>query len=868
MLFPVEFSFFVRQYRGVGFAAATPAVDAAPRIAGVPRLPLSTRTRADDSMLPRAPSPGPTSGPPRARRRSHPRELDRPDSAAELDRPDSVVDLDRQLRALSGRAARCRLVEGWLASTLLSRRSWFALGFVRLGDYTSERLGLGARVLEEEARVARLLQGLPRITAAFLDGSIPWTAVRLVAGVATPRDEERWIERAKNFDTRSLTALVRGSVSPRGASATVSAIASADSSVPQADLRVAAADSPLPPANLAVPPANRSVPPAELSFPPAPLRSTGVDEDNDGDPRQLWEVRISRSGRRLWRAACEMAQRTAGTFLTPAQVLEQVAAEAASGGGSSPMPEDDSWRRPSSDLVADASWTRGCETAPEIPGDPFCETSAGMSCEAQPPIGAESIPAAAPARVASLVEALTAEIARTADAPHTRRLPFLTLERAQELEEDDPHLAAFYAEQLAEFHGPGGQSDAGPAGATPAPPEDGWFEEALRGIGRTEGFAWLAQLSTARPRDPVEWLEAELRAMEALEPHTIDARLREVRRAAQALDSELAGLLRKAADRRLHRDYGLANLEEYVEARLGLGARTAWGLLAIERAVRRGCPLLGEAWRTGRVSSLAARILLPVIGGPHAGEWIARAGMVTLRRLEAEVTWALQRHDEERSSDHDGAGSGNNDPDRGLQMRSQAEDQGNDDLAPPPLDQDLTGAVLAGVTRRELQMRAQAVGTDDNAEPFRPSVPIRFHAPESVILLAEETMQALRRGSESRSRAFERMVAMALLEWMAAPKHRDPVFERDGWRCAVPGCSSRRNLHDHHVVFRSHGGDNAQDNRVTVCAAHHLHGLHRGRIRAHGRAPHAIVWELGCRFGYDADRPMARLVGARYVEGN
>ena len=55
----------------------------------------------------------------------------------------------------------------------------------------------------------------------------------------------------------------------------------------------------------------------------------------------------------------------------------------------------------------------------------------------------------------------------------------------------------------------------------------------------------------------------------------------------------------------------------------------------------------------------------------------------------------------------------------------------------------------------------------------------------------------------------------------------------------------RRNLHDHHIRFRSRGGSNQQTNRVTVCAQHHLRGIHGGRIRGEGEAPSAIHWQLG-----------------------
>jgi len=76
------------------------------------------------------------------------------------------------------------------------------------------------------------------------------------------------------------------------------------------------------------------------------------------------------------------------------------------------------------------------------------------------------------------------------------------------------------------------------------------------------------------------------------------------------------------------------------------------------------------------------------------------------------------------------------------------------------------------------------------------------------------------------------------------PDHR--VFERDGWRCTVPGCSSYRNLHSHHIWFRSDGGPDDEWNRTALCAAHHHRCVHEklGRIRICGRAPDALRFEL------------------------
>jgi hypothetical protein len=73
----------------------------------------------------------------------------------------------------------------------------------------------------------------------------------------------------------------------------------------------------------------------------------------------------------------------------------------------------------------------------------------------------------------------------------------------------------------------------------------------------------------------------------------------------------------------------------------------------------------------------------------------------------------------------------------------------------------------------------------------------------------------------------------------------DPILVRDGWRCAAPGCSSRRNLEVHHVHYRSRGGGDEEWNRVCLCRFHHQRGEHGGLARCAGRAPLDLTWRLG-----------------------
>jgi len=310
-----------------------------------------------------------------------------------------------------------------------------------------------------------------------------------------------------------------------------------------------------------------------------------------------------------------------------------------------------------------------------------------------------------------------------------------------------------------------------------------------------------------------EDVEKLLQLGPAGDPFMIDERLRVARRAMQRIDWQMGVLLRTFFDLRLHRAFGFPSASRYVAERLGLSGRKARALVALERGLRR-TPALAAAYREGNVSWLRALTLLPVASRDDA--WVARAGEVTLRRLVAEVEWALDRRD------------------AGLPT------------APPP-----PGATLAPVER---QMCARS---DDMLD-----ADITFAAAPSVVALFRAALDAFRPAGEPRWKACEKLLEHVCHEWEAQPQHHDPVFARDGWRCAVPACTSRANLHDHHIRYRSAGGDNSRANRVTICAWHHLRGIHLGRIRAHGTAPHAITWEIGVRRGRP---PLLRTLGDRYL---
>lgn len=324
--------------------------------------------------------------------------------------------------------------------------------------------------------------------------------------------------------------------------------------------------------------------------------------------------------------------------------------------------------------------------------------------------------------------------------------------------------------------------------------------------------------------------------MAVTDPFALDHQLGVAIRTLRGDEPRIGRLLRVLIDHHLYRALGFRSLDGYVRERLGISLRKVWALVKIERSIRRAAPF-ADAYEEGRLSWVRALVLLPVVDRSTAHEWMARAEAVTVRRLTDEVNWVLDRHD------RDGREAS---------------------LAPPPLDCQL----VSPAERRSVQIRAG----DEPRDPWTKNGTgrgalevcdgeVRFVGPTTVVALLRDALDVFAIAGEPRWVALERLLLRVIADWEAEPSHRDPVFARDGWRCTVPACSGRRNLHDHHIHFRSRGGSNRRTNRTTVCAAHHLHGLHAGIVRARGSVP-AVHWELGVR----ADGPaLLSCIGERYV---
>jgi len=117
----------------------------------------------------------------------------------------------------------------------------------------------------------------------------------------------------------------------------------------------------------------------------------------------------------------------------------------------------------------------------------------------------------------------------------------------------------------------------------------------------------------------------------------------------------------------------------------------------------------------------------------------------------------------------------------------------------------------------------------------------------------------------------ESFLATLLQGWLLTEKAhlrftRDyAILKRDRFRCQVPGCNCRRNLHVHHIIWRSKGGTDEPSNLIVLCAKCHLRLLHNLlTLKIEGTAPHNLTFTFGPRSHGDR-RPFLKYVRGRKV---
>ena len=428
----------------------------------------------------------------------------------------------------------------------------------------------------------------------------------------------------------------------------------------------------------------------------------------------------------------------------------------------------------------------------------------------------------------------------------------------------------------------------------------GW-ELPSRGAPRGEGAR-----AAGPPWQPEGVLAPLVEGLDEADAFEVDLRFRRALALEQRLDARIGRLLALAWMSRIHRELGCVTREAYVRERLGMDPTRARALVRLERAAVHSEPF-ARAYRAGALSWVKAGLLAPLVSadpdGRFIGEWVAWAERVTVRRLREDVEEALLVEETDRGAFlQDGGlppearrdreiGAQPSTPEgvhqRGADREIRARPRNREGVHHPGADREIgapprdpegghnrgpdPGGGWGGWPRAAFPRHIGASPGDWEEPPtgrpgWRPprSAPqetcwVRFIGPADIVQLLHAVLCTVRRRIERETgtlptagEALGAMIDHAFAIWdpddgKVPARHR--VFARDGWRCAVPGCTSMRNLHDHHIRFRSAGGSDAPENRITLCCYHHLRGVHSGLLRCIGRAPDGITWQLGIRAG-------------------
>ncbi len=304
----------------------------------------------------------------------------------------------------------------------------------------------------------------------------------------------------------------------------------------------------------------------------------------------------------------------------------------------------------------------------------------------------------------------------------------------------------------------------------------------------------------------------------------------------------------------VHHRIGYRRFDDFARAELGLASSTTFEMLTRAEKRRRDDPV-ALAYAQGTITSLKATLLLqlPRIGAARSDlpRWISEASTLTVRALRDRIAWARRQAD----TDY-----------RAWSLKG----------CPPPTDHQLR---TSRHSLRELASHPDPPALLD-AAPLHSERRVTLSwvlSEDTSAFLAQLLTSVQDRVKRDALQNCEPWRALVLLcyqarrAWSALEKphsrREEAILERDDYRCAVPGCSARRSLQRHHIRFRSLGGGDEPENQITLCAFHHLIGVHQGLIAIKGRARRGaedLDYSLGLRPGrrslafYHGERQLKR----------
>jgi hypothetical protein len=284
------------------------------------------------------------------------------------------------------------------------------------------------------------------------------------------------------------------------------------------------------------------------------------------------------------------------------------------------------------------------------------------------------------------------------------------------------------------------------------------------------------------------------------------------------------------------RRLGYATESQYARERLGMGPSSVKAKRALARRAR-SVPRLGDAMNARALGFEAARLVAVIASPETAGAWLERARERTVKHLREEVEAAqmlgrlridpAMRPPDEATMEEIAA----------IERRVATGSVFRSERSQMSAGE---GRVAAGP---ELGQRSRR-----GPERSRGRVTLKFRV-RAGTQRYYRWLEAVFRRSGPRGVSFFQYLCLAFIaQWTGEANAGEAyarVYERDGYRCTSPVCT-RRDVTPHHLLFRSAGGDDSDENVASLCTWCHLEGVHGGRLSVAPPAS-AMEWRIGRR---------------------
>lgn len=335
---------------------------------------------------------------------------------------------------------------------------------------------------------------------------------------------------------------------------------------------------------------------------------------------------------------------------------------------------------------------------------------------------------------------------------------------------------------------------------------------------------------------------------DACRPMTFDslhARFVRRKREQSAWDAEEARDLRVAESLQLWTHFGCVTILEYLEVFCGIEPRTALERVRVSLALA-DLPLLEAELEAGTFQFSHVKELTRILVADTEEEWVHHARGMTYREVQRAVAGRVR-------------GDRPTDPTRADQRKR---------FIGFHVKPSTAARFYALMTSLEHERGDRFVDDDDrlNSVCDRAASSGSASAPAQVWITTDG--HAFANGTELDDAELATLTCDATImghvdDPQARPTHtltakkRTRILARDMNQCRVPGCRARHHLDVHHVMHREHGGDDSDDNLITLCSGHHrLH--HMGLLAIAGRAPDVLFHRVHADEG--PSRPRGRTI--------